>query len=104
DFEGQPFLVMELLEGPTLQPKIAGRRLPTSEILDIAIQVADGLDAAHSRGVVHRDIKPANIFVTSSGQTKILDFGIAKLMSAAALAPEGVTIGRDASLTSPGTT
>jgi serine/threonine protein kinase/Tfp pilus assembly protein PilF len=103
DYEGQPFLVMELLEGETLRTRIENRRLFVSEIVEIAVQVADGLEAAHSRGVVHRDIKPANIFVTASGQVKVLDFGIAKLIASGAANTEEPTLGDDNTLTTPGT-
>jgi serine/threonine protein kinase len=92
EHEGQPFIVMELLEGQTLRELISkavisasGERapLPLERVLDIAIEITRGLGAAHQKGIIHRDIKPANIFVTTQGQVKILDFGLAKLGTAA---------------------
>ena len=106
EFEGKSFLVMELLEGETLKQRITARPLPLDAILDIGVQIAEALDAAHKKGIVHRDIKPANIFMTTRSQAKLMDFGLAKLApdgsspGASLGSMEGVTT--EEALTSPG--
>lgn len=100
EHEGQHFIAMELLEGQTLKHRILGKRMGVDEILTVALEVADGLEAAHARGILHRDIKPANIFVTRRGQAKILDFGLAKLMPERYAPAQTLTAAEP--LTSPG--
>jgi eukaryotic-like serine/threonine-protein kinase len=102
EHEGQRFIAMELLEGQTLKHRLLGSRMSVDEILAVALEVADGLEAAHAKGIIHRDIKPANVFLARRGQAKILDFGLAKL-TAERYASVEQTLTAAEPLTSPGT-
>jgi len=98
--EGQPYIVSELLEGTTLRERLSGGPISQRKAIELASQIAEGLATAHERGIVHRDLKPENIFITKDGQTKILDFGLAKLRSASEVRIDDATVGKQ---TDPGT-
>jgi non-specific serine/threonine protein kinase len=104
EHEGQPYIVMEYLEGETLRRRLKGPLLDSDELVEFAAQIADALDAAHAKGIVHRDIKPENIFLTSKGQAKILDFGLAKFTLDPVDSVSSMPTAHKEGLTTPGTT
>ena len=105
EVDERAFIAMELLEGRTLRQEINGKPLGIEAVLDFGVQIGDALDAAHSKGIIHRDIKSGNIFISHRGQTKILDFGLAKVsLKAGSLATGAPTIELEEHLTSPGST
>src|SRR5271169_1897724 len=105
DHNGQPFIAMEFLDGETLKHRIYAKSIPFDEMLELAIQIADALKAAHFQGIIHRDIKPANLFVTKQGSVKVLDFGLAKVVPAGTSgAASQIPTATGELLTSPGST
>jgi serine/threonine protein kinase len=100
EHDGHPFIAMELLKGQVLRDRIGGKPLKFEEVVELGFQIADALDAAHSKNVIHRDLKPANIFITERGHVKILDFGLAKVATVCAARAEDSTLTLD--LTIPG--